>query len=257
MLRYQLVQRHIREMLGTADYAPGDRIPSERDLAERLGVNRLTVRRAVAELVQAGLLESNGTGGTRVARPRMVRPMESRPSVGIDRIIAQSGGVPGNRLVHFQVAPASAAVAERLRIPQGEEVVILRRVWSIDGCPFCVEATHLVSRLVPGLSADDLVAGQSLYALLRERHGIRTVNAERMIGLAYVGETDAKLLGMEVGAPALGLRLLVETPEGEAVEYTTSINNPALVAFGTHTKRPTEEAAGMDLLVSAHQGDPR
>ncbi len=256
MLRYQMVQRHIREMLGTADYAPGDRIPSERDLAERLGVNRLTVRRAVAELAQAGVLESNGTGGTRVARPRMVRPMETRPSVGMDRIIAQSGGVPSNRLVHFQIAPASAAVAERLRIPAGEEVVILRRVWSIDGRPFCIETSHLVSRLVPGLSADDLVAGQSLYALLRERYGIVTVNAERMIALAYVGEGDAKLLAMDVGAPALGLRLLVETEKGEAVEYTASINNPALVAFGTQGRRPAGEGGSMDLLVSARHDEP-
>lgn len=233
MLRYQKVEQFLRVMLSSSEYGPGERIPSERDLAARLGVNRLTVRRAVGNLVQGGALESNGTGGTRVAPPTMVRPVDLYRSVGIDRIIAGRGGTPGNRLIHFQLVPASNQAAEMLRLEPGAATVVIRRVWSIDSKPFCVETSHLASQLVPGLSADDLVAGQSLYALLRTRYRYEIRPTQRTIGIAYASEFEACLLGMKEGAPALSLRVAVETKEDQPIEYTVSVNNPDLVTFST------------------------
>jgi GntR family transcriptional regulator len=233
MLRHQKVEQFLRVLLSSPDYGPGERIPSERELAAQLGVNRLTVRRAVGTLVQRGVLESNGTGGTRVAAPAMVRPVDLYRSVGIDRVIVGRGGKPGNRLIHFQLAPASHVAAEMLRLEPGAETVVIRRVWTIDDKPFCVETSHLVGQLVPGLSADDLVAGQSLYALLRGRYGYEIKPTRRTIAISYVGESEARQLGMKEGAPALALRVSVETSENQPIEYTISVNNPDLVTFST------------------------
>lgn len=233
MLRYQKVEQHLRVLLSAPEFGPGARIPSERDLAAELGVNRLTVRRAVGNLVQRGVLESNGTGGTRVAAPAMVRPVDLYRSVGIDRVIAGRGGRPSNRLIHFQIAPATPQAAEMLRLEPGAEAVVIRRVWSIDERPFCVETSHLAAHLVPGLSADDLVAGQSLYALLRARYGYTTKPTQRTIGIAYAGGDEARLLGMNEGAPALALRVSVCTEDNQPIEYTISVNNPDLVTFST------------------------
>jgi GntR family transcriptional regulator len=233
MLRYQKVAEHIKELLKSTDYAPGDRLPSERDLAATLGVNRLTVRRAVNNLIHAGLLEGNGTSGTRVAAPRMVRRVDIYRSVGVHRVITGLGGTPSNKMLHFQISTAGSKVADRLKIDEGDEVIVVRRVWSIDGTPFSIETSHLVSRLVPGLTADDLVSGQSLYALLGSRYGIETVNAERTITVAYVNEIEARLLDVEPGTAVLALKLVVETKDKQPIEYLSSINNPKLVVFRT------------------------
>jgi len=231
MLRYQKVEEHIRTLLTSPDFAVGDRIPSERDLAATLGVNRLTVRRAVNNLIRAGLLEGNGTGGTRVPPPRMVRRLDVYKSVGMDRVIAGHGGTPSNKLLHFQITTAGPQVAAKLKIAEHDEVVVVRRVWSIDGTPFCLETSHLAAHLIPGLSADDLVAGQSLYGLLRTRYGYETVNAERTIMVAYVNEIEARHLNMQSGEAVLALRLSVDTADGRPIEYMVSINNPNLVVF--------------------------
>lgn len=233
MLRYQKVEEHIRDLLKSTDYAPGDRLPSERDLAGTLGVNRLTVRRAVNNLIRAGLLEGNGTSGTRVASPKMVRRVDVYQSVGIHRVITGLGGAPSNKLLHFQIGTAGSKIADRLKIDEGDEVIIVRRVWSIDGTPFCIETSHLVSHLVPGLTADDLVAGQSLYALLSSRYGIETVNAERTITVAQVNDLEGRLLDVPPGTAVLALKLLVETRDKQPIEYMSSINNPKLVVFRT------------------------
>src|SRR5262249_36948387 len=110
---YLTIQHAIQEMIG-GDFAPGDRVPSERTLPERFKANRMTVRKAVERLVAMGLLERNGTSGTRVARPRVARPVDAGTSLGIARIIRSSGGTPGNKLLSFTHAAASAKLAKRL-----------------------------------------------------------------------------------------------------------------------------------------------
>lgn len=228
---YRAIQEHLRALIAGPDTGPGDRIPSERALAEQLGANRMTVRKAIDGLVAQGVLERNGTSGTLVAAPRVRRPVEGNTSTGIARIVQSTGGTPGNRLLHFEEAPASASVAGRLQLSEGEAVVLFRRLWTVDAQPFCIETSHLPARLVPGLAAEDLVAGQSLYALLRSRYGLGPLTGEREIGVASCGEMEARLLDLTLGAACLLLRLVSFDTEGQPVEYTRSVNHPQRVVF--------------------------
>jgi GntR family transcriptional regulator len=230
---YRAIQQHVRDLINGPEFSPGDRVPSERVLAEQLGANRMTVRKAIDGLVSQGLLERNGTSGTRIAAPRVERPVDTHTSLGIARIVQSGGATPGNKLLHFEAAHATARVAERLGIPEGSELVVFRRLWTVNGAPFCIETSHIPAARVPGLAAEDLTAGQSLYALMRSRYGIRTVSGERMIGVAYCSEFEARLLGMSPGAACLLLRLLVFDDRNEPVEYVTSVNHPQLVVFKT------------------------
>jgi GntR family transcriptional regulator len=230
---YQAIQQQIREMVAGPDYSPGDRIPSERALAEQFGANRLTVRKAIEGLVAQGLLERNGTSGTRLALPRVTRPVDVQTSLGIARIIQSAGGTPGNKLLHFEQAQATARTAARLAIAEGAELVMFRRLWTVNEAPFCIETSHIPAERVPGLAAEDLVAGQSLYALLKQRYGITTVSAERLISIAYCTEFEARLLAMTPGAACLLLRLVAFDSAGKPVEYVRSLNHPQFVVFGT------------------------
>ncbi len=230
---YRAIQQRLQEMIAGPDFAPGDRVPSERDLAERFRANRMTVRKAVEGLVALGLLERAGTAGTRVAMPVVTRPVEGPAGAGIARIVQSEGGTPGNKLLHFEVAHASAKMAKRLGVAEGAELVVLRRLWTVNAVPFCVETSTLAADRVPGLAAEDLTAGQSLYGLLRARYGIEAASGERIISLANCTDMEARLLHLKPGAPALLLRLLMLDAKGRPIEYMTSLNHPQLVAFKT------------------------
>jgi GntR family transcriptional regulator len=208
-------------------------VPSERLLAETLGANRMTVRKAIDGLVAQGLLERNSTSGTRIPLPRVTRPADPRTSLGITRIIQRSGGTPGNKLLHFQEQPAGGRVAERLGVAEGTPIIVFRRLWTVDETPFCIETSHLPAQRVPGLAAEDLTAGQSLNALLRNRYSITTVSGERVIGVATCTEMESRLLRLPAHAPCLLLRLIVADQSGVPVEWTTSVNHPHLVVFKT------------------------
>jgi GntR family transcriptional regulator len=230
---WRAIERHLREMIGGPGFGPGARVPSERALAEQLGANRMTVRKAVESLVAQGLLERHGTGGTRIPLPRVTRPVDNQASLGMTRLIQISGGTPGNKLLHFAEARATEPFAARLAVPEGSDLIVIRRLWTVNATPFCIETNHIPATFVPGLAAEDLTAGQSLYALLRSRYGIATVNGERTIGVAACSPLEARLLNLAPGSPSLLLRLLIYDEAGRPVDDMTSVNHPDLVVFQT------------------------
>lgn len=228
---YLRAQQFIEELLESNDYGPGDHIPSERALAEELGINRLTARKAIDRLVQAGRLERNSTTGTRIPQPRITRPVDANSSGGITRVIQLSGGVPGNRLLHFELSPASEAVAKHLKVEAGTELVVSRRLWTVNDTPFCIETSHIPASRVPGLAAEDLVAGQSLYALLETRYGIKTGHGTRTIGVNTPTKFEIEALRLPAHSSTLLLRMVVSDAADVSIEYMRSVNHPAHVIF--------------------------
>lgn len=230
---YKQIQNYLQELLAGPDYGPGDRIPSERALAEQLGRNRMTVRKAIDGLVTMGMLERNSTSGTRIPTPRVTRPIDAFASQGIRRIIQSGGGTPGNKLLHFEQSRASTKVASRLKVDEGAEIVMFRRLWTANDTPVCIETSHLPLSLVPDLAAQDLMAGESLYSLLHNRYGIGEMRGEREIGVVNCTEMEARLLDLDVGTACLCLQLQVSDETGRPIEFMRSVNHPKLVVFKT------------------------
>ncbi len=228
---YLQAQQFIEELIQSKDYAPGDHIPSERALAEELGINRLTARKAVDRLVREGRLERNSTHGTRIPEPRITRPVEGSSLGGISRVIQLSGGKPGNRLLHFELSPATESIAKHLQVEPGTELVVFRRLWTVNDTPFCIEASHIPARRVPGLAAEDLVAGQSLYTLLNARYGITTGHNTRTIAVGTPSKFETEALNLPPHSSTLVLRMVTLDAENTPIEYMRSVNHPMHVVF--------------------------
>ena len=228
---YVEVQDYLLDLIGEPDYGPGDRIPSERTLADALGINRMTVRKAIDRLVERNVLERNGTSGTRIPLVQVSRPIDASASLGITRIIRNAGGEPGSKLLHFGEEAASESIAQRLEVSPGSALLMARRLRSVNDEAFCIETSYLPASSVPGLSAEDLVSGQSLYELLRQRYGIEISIRDREISVGTATEQEARLLALAPGSPTLVLRIVARDGEGRPVEYMRSVNHPHHVVF--------------------------
>ena len=237
---YVAVQDYLLDLINGPDYGPGDRIPSERALADTLSINRMTVRKAIDRLVDRNVLERNGTSGTRVPLVQVTRPIEVRSSLGITRIIRNAGGNPGNKLLHFGEEAASESVARRLDLATGTALVMFRRLRSVNDEPFCIETSYLPAARFPGLVAEDLVAGQSLYELLKARYRVEASARDREIGVGIATEMEARLLALQPGSPTLVLRLVARDGDGVPVEYMKSVNHPHHVVFRNATPHPQD-----------------
>jgi len=232
---YVAVQDYLLDLIGGPDYGPGDRIPSERTLADALGINRMTVRKAIDRLVERDVLERNGTSGTRVPPMQVSRPIDVSASLGIARIISNAGGEPGSKLLHFGEEGASESIAQRLEVPPGSALIMARRLRSVNDEAFCIETSYLPANSVPGLSAEDLLSGQSLYELLRQRYGIEVSIHDREISVGTATEREAQLLALAPGSPTLVLRIVARDSEGRPVEYIRSVNHADQVVFRSST----------------------
>ncbi|EYB67272.1 GntR family transcriptional regulator [Deinococcus phoenicis] len=229
--RYLQVQQRLQNMLEGGEYLPGDKVPSERELAQTLGVSRMTVRRAVDNLVRQGLLERDSTTGTRVSPPKVRRLLNHAHLHSITQMVAATGGRAGGKLLEFQMTAASGSVGQKLHLPPGSPVVMIRRLRLVDDVPFCLETSYLSARRVPGLAAEDLLGGESLYQLLEERFGIVAALGESMIGVAPARASEAQALNLQPDQAVLLYRSVVQDARGQPFEYLKSVNHPQLVVF--------------------------
>lgn len=232
MLVYEQAQQEILKIIEQRSYVAGDRIPSERDLSDRLGIHRLTVRKAVDNLVNEGVLERRGTSGSYLRAPVVMRPISAHSSLhSISEMVRASGGEPGSRLLFFEQDEASSTIAEKLQIEVGDPLIAIKRLRTVDHLPFCIETTMLPLARVPGLAADDLFSGHSLYTLLEKRYGIKLGTGKATISSSTISMQDAEILGLKSGESALIMHSVVSDTGLKPIEYLTSLNHPRRVMF--------------------------
>ncbi|MCB2130560.1 MAG: GntR family transcriptional regulator [Rhodobacteraceae bacterium] len=222
----------ILDLIKGPGYRAGDRIPSERDLSEQSGISRMTMRKAISHLVDLGVLERRGTAGTFLPTAVIRRPMsDGMFAHGISEIVRQCGGVPGSKLLVFERHAADLRLAERLGIRQSDPVVVMRRLRTVNGQPFCIETTHMADARVPGLVADDLLGKMSFYEILRERYGIRMYGGEGLISMTSASPREASLLELGRETSCLLLQAVSLDVDDRPMEFLHSINHPRMVEF--------------------------
>jgi len=212
---------------------PGTPLPSERELAERFGVARMTVRGQLERLVHRGLVYRQPGRGTFVAE-RMLAHTERLTSFTED--MRARGLVPGARLLATETIRAGRALAARLEVSQGSQVVRVRRVRTADDVPMAVEQTHLPARRFPGLAKRDLATG-SLYDVLLTAYDVRLGDAVHRVTVVSLGPDEAKLLAAGPGQPAFRIERTARDTDGVVVEYASSVYRGDRYELLMHARR--------------------
>jgi GntR family transcriptional regulator len=194
---------------------PGAPLPSERELAERYGIARMTVRTEIDRLVADGLVYRIHGRGTFVAAPRVTQAM-TLSSFSED--MRERGLVPGSQILACHVVLATSAVAGRLELADGAQVIRIHRVRTADGEPMAVEEAFLPADRFAGLDQADYKNG-SLFELLEDRWGVQLAAGEQRVVAVSIDATQAHLLGVEPGDPGLLFDTIVRDGAGAPV-YT-------------------------------------
>lgn len=130
-MKYQaLEETFIRRIQSGEMVAKDGQFPPERELAAAYGVSRNTVRRAVSELCRQGYLIRIHGKGTFIKAFQKSHPIDSVTYCGQD--YREMGFHPSRKVLFQQAVPASQAVAEQLKIPVGEPVLLLKMLYQAD-----------------------------------------------------------------------------------------------------------------------------
>jgi GntR family transcriptional regulator len=181
---YRRLEDALREALRTQRLKPNEALPPERDLASELSVSRITLRKALDSLVEEGLLVRKQGAGTFVA----------------------------NR-VEKQFAKLSSF---------SEDMAARGRTVRSEWLGRSVGAVTPDDALTLGFGLDGVdVVGASLYAAL-EAAGNRPVRALQRLRAVLFNAEQAKLLGIEAGAPGLYIERRGFLDDGRVIEATQS-----------------------------------
>lgn len=219
---YHQLARQLKEAVASGAVPKGSFLDNELDLADRWQVSRPTVRRAIQELVDDGLLVRRRGVGTQVVNDEVRRPF-SLSSLYDD--LAAAGRSPTTDIIEIRHIPAPHDVAESLDLADGDRVVHLVRRRRADGRPLAVVRNWLLAAIADDITGE-LLAGNGLYALLRER-GVRPHYARQRVGAKVATPDEAELLGIAEGAPLVTLHRVMQDDTGRAIEVADTVYDAA------------------------------
>jgi DNA-binding GntR family transcriptional regulator len=226
------VAQHLERAIASGELPQGAMLDNEIALAQQLGVSRPTMRRAMEQLVSGGLVARRRGIGTRVIQPKVRRPLEL---TSLHDDLSAGGQAPSTSVLRFAVVDATADVAGRLRVAEGDPVVCIERLRSALDRPIARMTNYLPAHLVT--FDREALASTGLYELLR-RSGVRLHSAAQTLGARTATAAEARQLGESRGAALLTMERVTSDDQGTTIEYATHLYAASRYSFEINLVRP-------------------
>ena len=211
---YRRLEERLRHAIESGAVKPEQALPSERDLAEDLGVSRITIRKALEGLVGSGLLVRRQGAGTFVAG-RVEKSFSKLTSFSED--MAARGRTSRSEWIARAEGAVTPDESLMLGLSPGTPVYRFHRIRFADDLAMALEYSTIPAFALPSSAA---VRG-SLYEALHAA-GHRPVRALQRLRAVLFDPQQAKLLGVDAGAPGLLIERRGFLEDGRAVEMTRS-----------------------------------
>ena len=214
----------------------GDRLPSEMELSEILGVSRLTLREAVNALKHEGIVNSIQGKGTFVSCCIDSISNTINNNMGISEMIMASGYQPGVSHFEKKLVRADKNVAEKLRITEGADVLVLKRIRTADDKP----VVYSMDYMAPSLSAEFLAITDenvSLYEFIEDVCAVKLGMGLAEIIPCLAEPWLAEMLDIKTGDPVLMIKQTVHDIQGTPLLYAEEYLRPDSFKFIINRRR--------------------
>jgi GntR family transcriptional regulator len=142
---YLRIAADLRQQISSGKLPPGARLPTESETMRRYGVSNTIAKKVRQLLVSEGIVEARrGSGVFVIEEPRrLIRHAHGRPQRGPApgspfARDAEAAGYHATWQFHSERIMASEAIAKRLEIRQGDEVMHTRHLFLADDFPIQV-----------------------------------------------------------------------------------------------------------------------
>lgn len=203
MLRHQIHSR-------TYD----DNLPGEAELATEFSVSRNTIREALTTLKNEGLIERGPRIGTHVAQRKYDHGLDTL--LGLKETFKGYGEVR-NEVRAARTVSAPPAVAQRLRLDRGQQVVFIERLRYLGDLPLSLDLTYLEPEIGTQVLTHSLESND-IFALIEQLTGHRLGAASLALEAIPADVHSAAALQVPDGAPLLMLERLTSLDEGRPVD---------------------------------------
>ncbi len=225
---YQRVTQDLRAKILSGNLTPGVQLPPEDALCRRYRVSRITVRRAVAELVQQRLLVRKQGVGTFVTE--RAREMRTFHFSGV--LDYMDGPVQfARQVLHTEVAPADAAVAQALLLPPGTDVHHTRYRLHRDDQVLALNDGYVAVLEGEETPELDYHTDMSSVRAMEKRIGQPMECAEQEIDAIAVDDELAEHLDLAPGSAIMRVRRTYYASGGQPTKYVVIHYHPQRYRF--------------------------
>jgi len=221
-LGYQALASAFRSKVEAGAWQIGEAIPSEASLSKEYGVAVGTIRQAIAQLAEDGVLVKRHGKSTMV-----------------------SSGLNGQSMLRFfryqldgqgQLAP-QAKVLDIKEVALDKEIskvtgwsckslLKIHRLRLIEGKPLLYETIYLPLPKFKKLNVFKLNDFEDLfYPMYAKFCGVAVIKAKDQVGFELMKKTDAKVLAMKEGHPAVRVNRIAFDLTGKPVEFRSSVGD--------------------------------
>lgn len=213
----------IHEAIRDGRLTEGMRLPSEQEMCRSFSLSRPVVRHALSELASEGAVLREARRGAFVAPKRREFGFMTRATGVTDDLIAR-GYTVDSHTFEFGLHDASKAEREALRLPLGQKVIRILRVYRADGIPLTYTQISLPSHRVPGFEKLQ-IEGKSIFTLMKEHYGLRPARADRWIRGAIADGEVARRMQIAEGTPLLVVTSTAYDHGDNPLEYYDAFYN--------------------------------
>lgn len=233
---YHQLKEQVKALIASDELKPGDMLPAEFRLSEQLGISRLVVHRAFRELVTDGLLIRVRAKGTFVAPIMKHRFLVTGPLFSMTEDLSIDALEPSNKIMLQEVIPASEEVSYKLRLSSGALVIHIHNLRLAKRLPFAVEEIYLSKDRFPAL-ADMNLDNTSIYAMLQQKYNAHPQEATDLISADSATSQEARILGINKGAPVMRVIRISTDRSTLPVEYSKIVFHAGRYQLMAHIRR--------------------
>jgi GntR family transcriptional regulator len=262
---YRQIADALRGKIDSGEIAQGAQLPAEAELMDEYSASHNTVRDAIKLLTTRGMVEpraGQGTFGVEKINPlitTLTGDPESGWGGGEGRIyIAEVEAGRRSPTVsdpRVEVQRASEAIADVLRIKEGDQVVSRHQQRFIDGVPFSLQTTfypmslvlHGATRLI---EATDIPEGTVAY--LSEKLGVKQAGYRDSIQMRPPGDQEVSFFRIPADGqiPVFEVYRVAFDESGDRIRLTITIypadRNRLLINIGSVPPRDSDIATSGD-----------
>lgn len=213
---YTQLKEVLRTRILDGSYPPMARMPSESELGKAFDVSRITVRQALGDLQKEGLIFKIHGKGTFVAKPKAFQNVSTLQ--GLAESVSARGYEVLNRVRGLRTVAASKAVAERLALAPGSQVLEVKRVRLINREPVSLEITYLPASLRERLEKADLVT-RDIFLILENDCGLALGHADLAVDAVLADSELTQALEVDEGAPIMRIERLTHDAAGAPLDF--------------------------------------
>jgi GntR family transcriptional regulator len=191
-----------------------DSLPGETALATEFSVSRNTIREALSTLKNEGLIERGPKIGTHVTQRKLDHGLDTL--LGLKETFKSYGEVRNEVRAAMTVA-APPAVAQRLELEPGRQVVFIERLRYLGGLPLSLDLTYLEPEIGAEVLSHSLESND-IFALIEQLTGRRLGAASLALEAIPADAHSAVALQVPDGAPLLMLERLTNLDDGRPVD---------------------------------------